>query len=148
MFTSSETQELSALGNSSIEFPERLIFVMSLVFHTSEGTSPKPSPAKESSWKVIILKILTTLNRRQMEKPNFERLRKQGCIIFGLGIRINTFFKWSCNLYSYRLMSAYISGSFTFEVRDDRAAMVTASTFTVVVAADSTWINDIVHARH
>lgn len=49
MFTSRETQELSSFGSSSIEFSERLTLVMSLDFHTSDGTAPRPSLAKESS---------------------------------------------------------------------------------------------------
>lgn len=58
MTTSRETQDLISKGNSAIEFPERLIFVMSLDFHTSDGIISKPSSVKEISWQLKKLKKL------------------------------------------------------------------------------------------
>lgn len=47
--TSRATQEQSSTGSSSIEFPERSTFVISLDSHTSDGTAVKPSFPKEIS---------------------------------------------------------------------------------------------------
>lgn len=89
MFTSTETQDTSSEGNSSIEFPMRLIFVTSLDFHISDGTPLKLSPAKESSWKsnnVVDPKI--HLQSKDANIRMKKELQRKVLLLIQLGIRI------------------------------------------------------------